>query len=299
MAQTQRMSERIWADVSLTPLHQLPMEPDVQLLRTMDIKVDAKGHVFVSDWGDMTVKRFSAQGEYVTTYGSGIGSAPGELTSILDMGTMGDSAVYVLDSDAGRISLFARDGRFVKTIPVYSRFHRHAITADGRSYSMTTGSAIFETRLSESDKRGFGNTLLEGQRENNYMLLDGFITTYNEHLVYLPLYFPVIIQFDDTGVIVYARTTPDFGHTRPPRTTSPQPGFTGLDAEILQDFPVADGNRINVYSRRDTSAIDVYDAPTGDYQYSIALPFGRGSTMRNNRIYNLRDTTIAVYSVEW
>lgn len=293
----QQVGERIWADVSLVPLHELPMEPDVYLVRPQTIKVDANGNVYVMDWGDMTVKRFNADGEYMTTYGSGVGSAPGELTSLFDMGALGDTIVYVLDKSAGRISLFASGGAFVETIPVPATYHRHVVTAAGRSYSMSRGAANFVTSLG-SDEKGFGNTLLEGQRENHFMLLDGFITTYGENMVYLPLYFPVIIQFDENGEYVYARTTPDFGYARPPKTTSPQPGFTGLDAELLQGFPVADGDRINVYSRADTSAIDIYDAPTGDYRYSIAVPLGL-SLMRQDRVYHRRDTTIAVYAVEW
>ena len=159
----QQVGERIWAAVSLVPLHELPMEPDVDLLRPQTIRLDANGSVFVMDWGDMTVKRFNADGEYMTTYGSGVGSAPGELTSLFDMGALGDTIVYVLDKSAGRISLFASGGALVETIPVPATYHRHVVTAAGRSYSMSRGAANFVTSLG-SDKKGFGNTLLESQR---------------------------------------------------------------------------------------------------------------------------------------
>ena len=297
--QAQQMTDRIWADVSLTLLHELPMEPDVILVRTESIDVDADGHVYASDWGDMTVKRFNAHGEYVTTYGSGIGRAPGELTSIFDTGPMGDSMVYVLDMRAQRISHFASGGAFAKTIEAPYHAVRMAVTPGGRSYYRFTsgGASVFETSF-ESEKRGFGNALLERQRYNDFMMLSGDLTTYGENMVYLPRFFPAIMQYNQNGELVYARTTPDFGHTVPPRTSNPTPYFTRLEAKMIQSLPVADGDRINVYSRTDTTAIDVYDAPTGDYLHSIALPFG-ASIMRQNRMYNRRDTTIAVYAVEW
>lgn len=296
----QGATERIWADVSFNLLHELPLpkEPDVYLLKPEGIRVDADGHVYVNDWGDMTVKRFNAHGEYVTTYGSGIGSAPGEFLSIFDTSTVGDSMVYVLDLRAERISLFASGGSFVKTKVAPHRAIELSVTPIGRSYFLLTtgGASVFETSLG-SETRGFGTTLLEGQRYNDFMMLSGFLTTYGENMVYLPMYFPAIIQYNPNGELVYARTTPDFGHTVPPRTSSPAPHFTRLEAKTIQMFPVADSDRINVYSRTDTTAIDVYDAPTGDYLHSIALPFGT-SIMRQNRIYNRRDTTIVVYSVD-
>ena len=296
--QEQKATERIWADVSFTLLHELPKEPDVFLLNTQGIEVDADGHVFVNDWGDMTVKRFNAHGEYVATYGSGIGRAPGEFESIFDTGTMGDSVVYVLDLSAQRMTLFASGGAFVRTMEAPHRAVELVETPGGRSYYLftTRGASVFETSLG-SETLGFGNTLLEGQRYNDLIVLSGFITTYGENMVYLPMYFPAIMQYNQNGELVYARTTPDFGHTSPPRFTPPQP-YARFEAEIIQMFPVADGDRINVYSRADTMAIDVYDAPTGDYLHPIAVPFGT-SIMRENRIYDRRDSTIAVYGVEW
>ena len=297
--QAQNVTQRIWADVSFALLHEFPKEPDVRLLRTESIEVDAEGDVYVSDWGDMTVKRFNAIGEYVTTYGTGKGRAPGELNSIHDTGPMGDSMVYVLDLREGRISLFANGGAFVRTIAAPYRAVELSMTLGGRSYFLFTerGASAFETRLG-SETRAFGNTLLEGQEYDNLLVLSGFLTTYGEHLVYLPMYFPAILQYNPNGELVWARTTPDYGHTEAPRISSRGPGPVTFEARIIQAFPVADGDRINVYSRADSPAVDVYDAPTGDYLHSIALPFGT-AIMRQNRLYNRRDSTIAVYTVEW
>ena len=296
-AQSQRTDERIWAGVSLNLLHELPIEPDILLLKADVLKVEADGHVLVSDWGDMTVKRFDELGRHVVTYGTGIGTAPGELMSIFDFGALGDSAVYVLDGRAERISMFTNDGAFVNSMRVSSDHVRYVLTENGRSYAMIGNSSVFETSY-ESETLTFGSSLLDGSSQNHDLLLAGFLATYNEYLLYLPLYYPIIVQYNAMGHVIYARTSPDFGDAKPPTIVSPSPGLTRVDGRPLHGFPIVDGDRFGVFAPVDTTAIDVYDAPSGDYQFSIALP-PRVAVMRNNRIYSRQDTTIAVYIVNW
>ena len=291
------MEERIWADVTLRLLHAIPNEPGIFLLRPERIYVGADGHIFISDWGDMTVKRFGNDGEHVATYGTGIGTAPGELMSIVDMGMIDDSLFFVVDSQSARLSVFDSNGTYIDSLSGSTDSFRHVFTNSGRSYSISRRPNPFKTSFGQ-ESTSFGQALLSGQKWNHFMLLDGHIVAYNETMIYVPFYYPVIVQYNSAGDIIYARTTPDYGHTRPPKTTSPRPGFTGLDAEFLHALPVVEGNQISMVSRIDTTAIDVYDAPTGDYQYSIALPPWL-SLMRKDRIYSKRDTTVEVYAIEW
>ena len=45
--------------------------------------------------------------------------------------------------------------------------------------------------------------------------------------------------------------------------------------------------------------IDVYEAPTGDYEYSFRLPQRSTHThVMHDRVYQVTDTTVVVYAIE-
>ena len=298
----QQTQERNWEDVSFRKLYELPVEADILLLRPLAFRFGDNGHVLVMDYGDMKVKRFGPDGKHVATYGTGIGAGPGDLSNMTDTGTIGDSIVYVVDDQLRRIVFFASDGRIIDHASPSGYVHRHLVTPGGRSYSMvfTSERMVFETRHGV-DAAKFGDSLLIGQEHSHPFLLDGFIDTHGEQILFAPLYFPVVIRYDEAGSIVYARTTIDIGRAFPPRMEREDiDGYASykMVAKQLHHGPVVDGDKVYFHTRLDSTAIDIYDAKTGDYQSSISLPFRGLSLMMEGRIYHRRDTTIAVYAVQ-
>jgi sugar lactone lactonase YvrE len=92
------------------------------------------GDVYVSDgYGSSRVVQFRSDGSFVRIIGGRKGSAPGELQVPHGVAVDPQGRVLVADSDNKRVSVFDRDGRFVKVIAAPSRGGLVA-AADGTIY---------------------------------------------------------------------------------------------------------------------------------------------------------------------
>ena len=301
--QPQESVERRWQQVSLRQLYELPRESGIYLYRRGPITIGSDGALYYRDPGDMKVKHFDADGFFKHSYG-GLGEGPGEFRMFMDADIMGDSVLYVTDNERQTISFFAVDSStFLYSIPRVNGY-RYRITRSGRAYWLTVGGdSLLGTSVGEHDTRFIG-TMIEGQTaaDRLHMLMGGRIVTYQEDVIYIPNRYPILMRFDSTGTVIYARATPDFENADPPgverfRTSSgfgirvvgrSVSGATGIYGDKLVVF---------VYD-----AFDVYNAATGDYEYSVSVPWKRTShasydPMRK-RVWQVRDTTVVVYAVD-
>jgi sugar lactone lactonase YvrE len=92
------------------------------------------GDVYVSDgYGNSRVVHFTAAGQFVRIIGGKKGTAPGELQVPHGVAIDPQGRIVVADSDNKRLSVFDKDGRFVKVIAAPSR-GGVAAAADGTIY---------------------------------------------------------------------------------------------------------------------------------------------------------------------
>ena len=92
------------------------------------------------------------------------------------------------------------------------------------------GDFLFETvKGDETDQFG---VLLDDQSRDRLLVLDGQIATYGERLIYVPYRFPVILQFNLDGSMVYARSTLDRGNVETPEME----GIGGRDRRRLPGY---------------------------------------------------------------
>ena len=239
----------------------------------------------------------------MTSIGAGIGAGPGELSSILDMGVLGDSLVYIVDNAARKISYYGPAGDFVKSdflewLPV-----RYRVTPGGRSYMfLSQMDHLFETRLGEDVTR-FGAVPDNPYGFGSGMAL-GMLTTAGERLVYVPAYFPIIVQYDPDGSVRYVRGTPDWGRVDEPKWEQRMLG--GMAAYRIVGEPIQGdaneyGGKLFVHTLVDsTGAIDVYQASNGDYLYSVRLPGNHYTYVADERVFQLvrATSTVNVYAME-
>jgi DNA-binding beta-propeller fold protein YncE len=99
------------------------------------VTVAANGDIYVSDgYQNARVVQFTKDGTFVKIIGGTQGSAPGELDLPHGVAVDPQGRIIVADSDNTRLSIFDRDGRFVKTIATPCRGNVVA-TADGTIYA--------------------------------------------------------------------------------------------------------------------------------------------------------------------
>ena len=78
-----------------------------------DICVAPSGELYVADgYGNSSVHRFSADGDYITSFGSP-GSGPGEFRVPHSVRVSQDGRVYVADRENHRVQVFTAEGDFI------------------------------------------------------------------------------------------------------------------------------------------------------------------------------------------
>ena len=276
--QPQSKADRNWQKVSFRRLYEVPREPGVVLYNPGPVISGSDGSFYCRDHGDLRIKRFGEDGNFIQAYG-GIGEGPGEFSSLSDAAVLGNSVLYVADGEKRRVTFFdVESAAYLHSISDLPAF-RYRITHGGRAYWSGVpfrNKFLYGTSRKGEEAHLFG-TLTEDQTWEHTLVFDGRISRYQEHMIHVLARYPIILRYDSTGSVVYARGTPDLGRVRLPqleRTPTGEGLFaTGVSGRIINGHSEVYGDEIVVYSNPpDTSrAIDLYDAATGDYKSSIAL----------------------------
>lgn len=299
--QLQASVEREWRQVSLRQLYEMPRESGIALYMPGPFTIGSDGALYYMDPGDMKIKQFDADGYFKQSYGRH-GEGPGEFSIFTDAAILGDSVLYVMDPYRRIVSFFAVDRpTFLYSIPDVHAY-RYRITRSGRAYWIDLQSdSLLGTSVDENDTRFIG-TILKGQTALDRMLIGGKIVPYQEDIVYVSASYPILVRFDSIGTVIYARATPDFETAEPPslERLNTSTGFaTRVAGRTLNGMSEIYGDKLVVFVY---NAFDVYNAATGDYEYSVSVPWKRISyasydPMRK-RVWQVRDTTVAVYAVD-
>ena len=299
--QLQASVEREWRQVSLRQLYEVPREPGIDLYMPGPFTIGSDGALYYMDSGDMKIKHFDADGFFKQSYG-GLGEGPGEFRIFTEADILGDSVLYVTDLTRRTISFFAVDSAtFLYSIPNIHA-HKYKITQGGRAYWIDLESdSLLGTSVGIHDARFLG-TMIKGQTAAHRLLTGGHIVPYQEDIVYVPSRFPILMRYDSIGTMIYARATPDFDTAELPsleRLTTSTGFGTRVQGRSHNGYTEIYGNKLVVYA---FNAFDVYDADTGDYEYSVSVPWGRiyfaSYDPIGKRVWQVRDTTVAVYAID-
>lgn len=89
-----------------------PTEPS-SFAHPQYITVGEDGSIYVSDFGNKRIQKFSSTGEYVTHWGNS-GKSPGDFYNPTGI-AVSNSSVFVVDRDLNKIQKFSLDGEFIST----------------------------------------------------------------------------------------------------------------------------------------------------------------------------------------
>lgn len=156
------------------------------LLNPMIVKVYGE-HVYVADHGDMKVKRFSLEGEFLNAIGNGVGEGPGEFGNITDFYVRGED-VWIVSLRSRNVSRFNLDGTY------RSRF----ITSPGALRITGLGDHLVMMMMGSPDLfqevdttgrvlKSFGDIVTD--QSVNFLALQGTLGPLEDGgFVYVPLY---------------------------------------------------------------------------------------------------------------
>jgi hypothetical protein len=281
-------------------------EKKLLLFRPMAVTTDQRGNIYVLDFDDRAVKKFSTEGKYVMTFGYGKGKGPGEFSNPTDFDLGPDGSVWVCDPINGYVTVFNEHGRVEKTIRLENETPLRIAVWDDGSFVVTpaqSGKYLFSAYDRRGDlRKRFGN-LFQNQAQIE-IAIDGRLSKGREHLVYafyrVGLF--VIYEQRSTTPAVFAQTINYRGFPEIVRFKVGDSQVTRVDRKApyaMLSLSIV-GDEIHILigddGERNKSVFDVYDLKTGMYRSSYNVPRDISfAHITTERIYTIQDTTVQVW----
>jgi hypothetical protein len=281
----------------------------ITLFNPMIVKPDRMGNIYVLDFGDKRLKKFTRDGKLEREFGKGSGRGPGEFSIVTDYEIAEDGCVWVCDPLNGRITVFDANGNVQNTIRPKEMPFRIVLLSDTRFVIMPSVHQIGYDLFSLYDKRGnrlkkFG-MLFENQPQVQVALDANFAAAQGVTFVvaFVRIGVFAVYREDFENPLVYAGTIDYTGFPEIVRKTignriisrvTRKGASAGLSVSV-------EGDEIHLLTESeeqpDKTAIDVYNMSTGLYKYSYAL-LSKASyaSVTATRIYTVQDTTVTVWS---
>lgn len=259
------------------------------LFRPSSIRVDSN-YLFISDFGDMKIKKFNMDGDMILTYGKGRGRGPSEFLNITDFDICGD-LLWASDIQNMRVASFqVGNGTLNNTINMEARPIRITCVRDKIVVMQFGGDHLFNIFDTEGNIISETGYEFEEIIQYNPAALDGNIYTYKDGFLYLPFYASFVFHFDISGNLVNRIILPDGqrfinNHENENRSegpfSAPNPDYTytGMlineKESLINIFSVFMGvkNSSGEYIRDPFAAYDQFDTNSGEYLKSFELPF--------------------------
>lgn len=276
-----------------------------KLFRPVQLRV-YQDNLYILDFGDMKLKRFTLQGHLLTTIGEGRGQAPGDLALVSDFVVV-DSVAWLVDSRRKTVSKFSINGSFidrfiVETFPLRMSFVDNYIVL-----MHLGGEELFQiTSKSGEVRKNFGS-IISGQ-ERDFLSLDGLLAPApHSGFVYVPRYASYLYYYDKAGDMQKIIQTID-------RQTFPKSDYREGDGRQVYTAPTPDiqNESISVYNdilyilvhmriskMEERAIVDRYRWSDGTYLSSTRLPFiPQDIAAYDNVLYCLLDTTVVAYKID-
>lgn len=292
--------ERAWVEAEVDTVAALSSGEGYTLFKPGTVEFIPDGNIYVYDFGDFTIKAFTAQGEYVASYGNGRGRGPGQVIGLTDTGLWRDSLIYLVDSRLRRISFFAKDGDLVRTENYDHPVWRLDWTDDSiRIATSPSPAADFIVMEAEGRQISVSQLFMDNVPS---LARAGLLHAGRKKAIYVPRYLPVLLTYSLDDTIGTAYPTPDYGAPRP--ETRDYQGGTLAPATEMNGRSTLQGGVLTVErpssAAGDSVQFDLYDARQMTYMHSVRLPI-EGKTSRYaygmDRVVSIRDTTVHLYRV--
>lgn len=308
-------AERVLRAVRLRAVRLDPAAADSLFRATVTVLHD--GEVYVLDFGDTRVKRFDRDGRFLNAIGSGQGNGPGELDGMSGLAVRGDT-VWV-NGGQRSMAVFLRDGTFVDRYAV-AYFPGSLAATESGLFSVALGHGG-DGLLARIGARGeieasFG-VFTEGQATHAISIANGDLVAgapaTRGGVLFLPDAASYAFAFTPDGSLArYVVTVGRRGFPPPDRTPEGATRYPSPEVYTLTGT-VSDGKlyvNAHIKGQRDEatgevtrshrSLLDVYDATTLAYEYSIEIPPQAAyARVVGNRVYAIEEQTrLVAYEIE-
>jgi DNA-binding beta-propeller fold protein YncE len=100
---------------------------DDNLFQPTNIAIGPNKHLYISDTGNFRVQEFTPDGQFVRSYGSGVGTAPGNFARPKGVAVDRMGRVYVVDAAYERVQIFDSEGNLLMFFGEPAATHRNGL----------------------------------------------------------------------------------------------------------------------------------------------------------------------------
>ena len=278
----QSVKQRQWKEVRFEalPVQNVSEEP---LLALMGGKKDSYGNVFVLDWTDSAIKKFSSEGEHLRSYRWALPEDVSVPPVPVDFAVSNAGEIWSVYTDLQLVKVLDSGGETKAILELEAPPHRIALGSEGDFVVMALEQSPHLFRSYGPNgvlRRQFGRIIAGDFQDRT--LLDGMMAADGEgSFVYAPLYVGLLASYTIEGELRFLVQTINSGSEPLPRIIARPKGWQKLEPGSpwkSLTVHVADG-RIYVLSERESTGakqriLDVYSNDDGTYLHSIRLPNG-------------------------
>lgn len=304
----QSNAKRLWAGEIKTLLFTIGTDRKMLLFRPLQVLTDSMENIYILDFDDRSVKKFSKDGTYLRTFGYGKGKGPGELSNPTDFDIAPDGSVWVCDPINGFITVFSSHGAVEKTVRLSKETPLRVACRDDGSFFVLpaqSGRHLFSAYDKQGKLVGRFGELFENQSQIQ-IALDGRwasgSSNYSVFVFYRVGLFVVYMR-QSLSPAVYAQTLNyrgfpsivrfERGDSRITRVDRNAP-YASLAASIVgEELYILVGDDGEAHK----SVIDTYDLNSGMYRRSFILSSDVSfAHITREKVYTIQDTTVSVWS---
>lgn len=293
-------SERAWLDESLIKLSLLTEIHD-SLLNAMIIK-QYNDTLYIVDYADMKIKRFTTTGHFIDKFGKNIGRGPSDFLQILDFSVYGNTLIAVdknyiakkfhLSSKTSYKSVRLKD-LSLRIVSYKDQFTTLGFTQDlFKTYDVNDSIKVSFGELSDKQFAnifGFGGYLIRSKVKNTF--------------IYAPRFASYLIFYNMDGTYIKSIQTIDrmefqkqirneYGIRVPNPSTRTQSITYNKKYNYIHYQRDGFENTENEFFHNDHSIIDVYNRETNNYVKSISVPqLISGITVIEDTLYTINNYT--------
>ena len=277
------------------------------LRNPQSFEIDSEGErIYIFDYGDMKVKEFDLDGIYIGSYGKGMGSGPGKVSNISDAGPIGDSAVYIADQRNRRVTFFDKKGNMKESLS-YENISPSRYKKDNYGTDYVTGLGLNGTFVLAS--RANKKQRFDKFHNASPILSDGNVESYENKIIYIPSYYPVLIEYNIEDTTGTAYPTPDYGKEEAPSANVKESG----SGKRVSAPPTSERVHYSTALINDTLSVqipcpntdvkknvcfDLYNPKDLSYIKSVRIPIDRGSANYwDKTVVSEQDTIVYVRKV--
>ena len=269
--------ERDWKRLKLGK-YDLQSDITDSLYRAMSLKRFGN-HLYVSDFGDMRIKRFNLEGKYIDSFGEGKGRGPGEFQLIMGL-TVNNNILYVQDPRKFTVQLFdISSTEYQDSFEVKYRPHRLVSVADKLVAEAFNEKEIFKIHDKDGHVSAAFGKIIENQLQNSFSITGELTPLPKENLfVYAPAKASYLMYYNLKGERVKTVITPDrieFAESIKSETNDTRTLRSPQTSKRVDDITIHEGKIYVLSNSRSAdkrSIVDVYNTESGNYVHSFRLP---------------------------